>query len=191
MSEFATRIAEIAALEYEEYGRYSQTDRQMIQRIRHYYDVLSLSFSSVETGWSAVFVGYVVRSAGASEEEFRATMAHSEYVYSSISNARRNEGAFRGYSAFSVTPTVGDILQQNRESGNYDFEYASGHRRYFSYASIVVSVLHGEAGNGLCSVGGHDPDRLSRRTFRLDENVRLAWDEGAPFRPITIVRSSK
>ncbi|MFC7279694.1 phage tail tip lysozyme [Paractinoplanes rhizophilus] len=96
------------------------------------------------SAWSAAFVSYVMREAGASM--FPAAAAHREYIRA----ARRNRlvansaNPFWAYRATEIAPRVGDLVCNSRpgvDGANYD--NIGQNRRWSTHCDIVVDVKPG------------------------------------------------
>jgi hypothetical protein len=83
-----------------------------------------------------------MRKAGASKEEFAATVAHWEYATRAIRNP--SSGILRARTIDSYAPQVGDIVHVNRDGGTVDYKRAAGPSRYLSESGIVVDVREGD-----------------------------------------------
>jgi hypothetical protein len=66
-SAFAKRLANTAKKQYDLYRFYSEDDAPLSKQIRKYWTGLNLSFPGVSTAWSAVFVSWCVKQAGATK----------------------------------------------------------------------------------------------------------------------------
>src|SRR4029450_6441137 len=116
---------------------------------------LGLSFAScVNVPWSAVFVSWCVKQAGATPTEFSFSAAHSEFVHAAIRNAGTGTGVFRALPVNVRGPTIGDIIQVNRNGQTFDYAFAETHAQYASHSAIVVEVGSDSAGRYAVAVGG-------------------------------------
>lgn len=106
---------------------------------------LNLDGRDRETPWSAAFISWAVRKAGAGYEAFKFAASHSVFVHDAI-QARllaRLDRPFWGYRITQQTPALGDIVARNRSGNTYSFDFAESHSQYISHSDIVVEVRPG------------------------------------------------
>lgn len=116
--------------------------REMWAAIGEPYDGRSRYPNGDEVPWSAAFISWVVRQAGAAYANFQFASSHSVFVNNAI-NARvtnRLDKPFWGYRITEQKPEIGDIIQRNRGSGAFSYSYAENHSEYASHSDIVVEV---------------------------------------------------
>lgn len=167
---YARRLAKLAEDEFNNYHGYHETTSRMSNRIRTYWSGIGKPFPGTGTAWSAVFVSYFVKMAGASAAEFLFSSRHSEFVHQAIKNSVATAGVFRGFAPASYAPKIGDIIQNNRDGNTFDFAYATANNGYFSHSAIVVE--EGNDGNGryVRTIGGNEDDSVGDRIVRLKSN---------------------
>ena len=86
--------------------------------------------------WSAIFISWCMRSAGANVTEFPPVQAHWEYVMRAMA---ASASLFVARSIANYAPQPGDVLHLNRDFGTITFERARmGH--YPSEGGILVDV---------------------------------------------------
>jgi hypothetical protein len=188
-SEFASRLAAIAKRELDTYGGTDEGSSPLKQRIKTYYDYLGFDFQSVEVAWSAVFISFCVRKAGASSSEFKFSARHSDFVFEAIKNAQKQSGVFRGYDYSTWSVRVGDILHHNQPDGTFDFEHAKRHTQYSSHSAIVIARGIDHIGKFAVLVGGNENNTISRRRIALNSNGTAQQRVKQPF--ISIVKNFK
>jgi hypothetical protein len=91
---FARRLSAVARGQYDTYHLQHEHDPPLSKQIQKYWSDLGLAFPGVETPWSAVFVCWCVKAAGATAEEFPFAAAHSVFVHWAIQNALKKTGLF-------------------------------------------------------------------------------------------------
>src|SRR4051794_11368716 len=114
LSDFEKKVAQTGLGEYDSYHLYSESDPGLAERIEQYWTDLGLPFPGVDTAWSAVFVSWCIRQAGASAQEFKFSPQHSVYVHWAIANMEARRGVFRAHPIDEVAPSIGDLIQNNR-----------------------------------------------------------------------------
>ena len=83
-------------------------------------DTSVLRAALVDTPWSAVFVSYLVRSAGYDAREFRFSDAHADYARAALATGHRetdgraDPGAYRACDPATTAPRPGDLLCSTR-----------------------------------------------------------------------------
>lgn len=169
-STFAARLAAIAQREYDDYHIYDENDPALAQRIKHYWDTLGFAFPGVGTAWSAVFVSYCVKVAGATSAEFEFAAAHSIFVHKAIQNRDNSVGVFRAYDIPEESARVGDIIQNNRGGSSHDYSFARTNTAYISHSVIVVARGADAHGKFAITVGGNESDSVRRQIVRLNDD---------------------
>ncbi len=130
--------------------------RQMWAALGQPHDGRSKDANGDDIPWSAAFISFVVRQAGAAYGAFQFSSMHSVFVNNAI-KARvtgRLDKPFWGYRINEQRPEPGDIIQRNRSGGTVTFSHAENHASYKSHADFVlevtpdvVRVLGGNVGN--------------------------------------------
>ncbi|QQO01695.1 DUF2272 domain-containing protein [Pseudomonas sp. SW-3] len=116
--------------------------REMWAAIGEPYDGRSRYSNGSEVPWSAAFISWVVRKAGAAYANFQFAASHSVFVNNAIKArfTNRLDKPFWGYRITEKQPEIGDIIQRNRGSGTFSYSYAENHSSYNSHSDIVVEV---------------------------------------------------
>src|ERR1700730_608269 len=110
-SVYAKALANTAVEQYNLFHEYSESDPQLAAQIKKYWQGLGFNFPGVKTAWSAVFVSWCVKTAGASANEFVFAAAHAKFVKAAIQNAINQTGVFRAFEIDKYAPQIGDIIQ--------------------------------------------------------------------------------
>jgi len=187
ISEFDGRSAEAAQGQYDQFRTFSEADPPLASQIRRYWTDLGFSFPGVATPWSAVFVSWCIRSAGATKREFRFSAQHSRFVHWAIQNAETNRGGFRGFPITDCVPTIGDIIQHNRGGTRHDFALAASHDDYPSHSAIVVEEGRDAKGRFVITIGGNESDAIRRKRVSLSPDGLILQREIDPY--ICVVQS--
>jgi hypothetical protein len=167
-STYAKKLAATAVDQYNLYHEYSESDPQLSAQIKRYWQGLGFNFPGIKTAWSAVFVSWCVKTAGASAKEFVFARAHAKFVNAAIKNALNGEGVFRGLEIDKYAPQIGDIIQNNRGGNKFTYDYARTHSAYESHSAIVTEVGVDHDGHYLMTIGGNESDSIRRKMIRLD-----------------------
>jgi len=124
------------------------------------------------TPWSAAFISWVERTAGAGQR-FRYSSQHSVYISQAIRDLKqkREEAGYWCWRLNELKPSVGDLVCWARQSGiDYDHQ---NNGDYAGHCDIVVAVAASEVE----VIGGNVGDSVTRRPLRLDQNGYLVGGE--------------
>lgn len=120
--------------------------------------------------WSAAFISWAVRKAGAGYGAFKFAASHSVFVHDAI-QARllgRLDRPFWGHRITQEKPVLGDIVARNRAGNSFSFDYAEGHSQYISHSDIVVEVRPGM----IRVMGGNVGQTVSLSSFSGGDNLQ-------------------
>jgi len=165
---YAKKLAATAEGQYDRYHFYSESDPPLATQIASYWKDLGFKFPGVGTAWSAVFVSWCVKQAGATKSEFNFNPAHSQYVFVAIQNALGAQGVFRALPITNYAPQIGDIIQNNRGGNKFDYDYARTHKSYQSHCAIVIETGTDSKGAYALTVGGNESDSVRKKIVRLN-----------------------
>src|ERR1051326_478136 len=104
-SPFAKRLAEIAVNQFDRFHLVDESHEPLRSQIVKYWQDVGEPFPGVEVAWSAVFISFCVKEAGATPGEFAFSPQHSVFVFRAINDP----GAFRGFKLSEESVRVGDI----------------------------------------------------------------------------------
>lgn len=189
-STYARKLATVAQQQHDTHHMDHEGDPPLAKQIQKYWTDLAFAFPGVASPWSAVFVSWCVRKAGASKKEFPGAIRHSEFVHWAIQNAAAQTGVFWGRDISTYAPQVGDIIQNNRKKGaKYTFKFASKNPKYESHSAIVVETGVDAKGRYALTIGGNESDSVRRTIVRLDISGFIIQRKAYPF--IAIVENRK
>lgn len=187
---FAKKLVDTAQQQYVTFKNMDEAEPQLCKQIQKYWTGTGFKFTScVSVPWSAVFVSWCVKQAGAIASEFRFAQSHSVFVYKAISNALQDTGVFRGRKVNEYQPKPGDIIHNNRGGNIYDYEYAKKHADYLSHSAIVIEVGEDNNGKYTLTVGGNEGDSIRVKEIRLDKNGFIKQRKINPY--IAIIENLK
>ena len=189
-SAFAKKLASVAQEQHSTFQFTNEADPALCKQIKRWTQDIGFTFSSC-TGvpWSAVFVSWCVKHAGATKPEFKFAMAHSVFVNQAIKNAVNGQGVFQGFDIAVQKPAVGDIIQNNRNGNTFDFAFARTHSQYVSHSVIVVEIGQDNQGGFAFCIGGNENDSIRRTVVRLNNQVFIKQRDGNSF--ICVVKNLK
>jgi len=154
-SPYKNELVRIASEEHETFASVALDDPPMQKRIEHYCHDLGLPVTqSVREHYSAVFISWCIRTAGASKGEFPAAVSHSQYARRCIEAAKQAKGLFRARRMESYAPQPGDIVHVNRLDGTVNYDTASASEWYPAESGIVVELGESEA---IIVMGNQEP----------------------------------
>jgi hypothetical protein len=188
-SSFARKLATIAQNQHSTYHLLDEADPVLCKQIKKYWEGIAPFTSCVTVPWSAVFVSYCVKQAGATAAEFEFAQAHSVFVYEAIQNAINGTGVFHGLDISAHPPNVGDIIQNNRNGTSHDYAYARTHRNYESHSAIVVETGQDTTGRYALTIGGNEGNSIRRTVVRLNQQGFIKQRDVNPF--ICVIKTLK
>ena len=189
-STFAKSLSAIAEEQHSKFQFVNEADPLLCSQIKKWTEEIGFLFEScTAVPWSAVFVSWCVKQAGATKSEFKFAMAHSVFVNQAIKNATNNTGVFRGFDITERAPQVGDIIQNNRSGNNFNFRFAKKHTDYVSHSVIVIETGSDNQGAFAFCVGGNESDSIRRSVVRLDDQGFIIQRTGNSF--ISVIQNLK
>src|SRR5262245_23080988 len=189
-SAFATKLAAIAEAQHTRFQFTNEADPALCKEIKRWTTAIGFGFTScTKVPWSAVFISWCVKEAGATKSEFKFAMSHSVFVNQAIKNAAAGTGVFQGFEISVRQPAVGDIIQNNRRNNTFDFAFAKTHTQYDSHSVIVVEIGQDSQGGFAFCVGGNESDSVRRSVVRLNAQGFIKQREGNPF--ICVIKNLK
>lgn len=188
-SNYRNRLASVTTDQHTRYHLVDENDPPLSGQIRRYWTEIGSGFPGVGTPWSAVFVSWCVKRAGATDQEFRFSPRHSIFVHWAIRNATNNTGLFRGFNIADYAPQIGDIIQNNRDGNSYDFNFARNNAQYDSHSAIVVETGQDPNGRYALTIGGNESDSVRRKIVRLKPDGKIKQRTTSPF--ISVIQTLK
>ena len=126
-------------------------------------------YSNGAPAWSAAFISYVMRTAGAGPR-FVYSPLHADY----INAAARGEGALRAERPETYAPKVGDLIcygRQGAQGMHFDDLPAN---RFFGHCDVVVAALPGQ----LRVIGGNVSSSVTLKHVPTTSTGMLAEADG-------------
>lgn len=187
---FAKKLSEIAQQQHSTYENMDEAETKLCKQIQKYWSDLGFPFTScVSVPWSAVFISWCVKNAGATTTEFKFAQSHSKFVNKCITNTLQNIGVFRGRKINEYQPKIGDIIQNNRGGNSYTYEYAKINDSYLSHSAIVIEVGVDNKGRYALTIGGNEGDSIRVKEIRLDKTGYIQQRKINPY--ISIIENLK
>ncbi|HEV8544244.1 MAG TPA: DUF2272 domain-containing protein [Verrucomicrobiae bacterium] len=119
--------------------------------------------------WSAAFISYVMREAGAGSE-FPYASAHAAYIRAAIDN-RLNQvrSIFQGFRLVERALELGDIIARSREHSGATYDTVR--RGMLTHCDIVTEL---EPASGVVrAIGGNVHQNVDRKTLSMDTDGHL------------------
>jgi hypothetical protein len=187
---FAIKLAKVAQDQHTKFNQKNEADPELCGQIKKYWEAVGIPFTScTDIPWSAVFISFCVKQAGATAQEFKFSSRHGIFVKKAIQNATNSVGVFRGFNIISQAPSIGDIIQNNRNGGAVDFAFASANDEYNSHSTIVVQTGQDSNGKFVLVIGGNESDSIRSTKVRLNNNGFIIQRANNPY--ICIIKNLK
>jgi hypothetical protein len=189
-STFAKKLASVALQQHTRFQFTNEADPALCSQIKIWTRSIGFTFTScTEVPWSAVFISWCVKQAGATATEFKFAMAHSVFVKKAIDNAKSGSGVFQAFDITKEKPAVGDIIHHNRGGNSFKFAFASTNANYQSHSSIVIEIGQDNLGGFAFCIGGNESDSVRRSVVRLNAQGFIKQRTGNSF--ISIIKNLK
>lgn len=188
---YVAKLVATAKSEYEAFHTIAETDEPLRSRIDTYCNGIGIAAPSDISAfpWSATFVSWCVKTAGATASEFRFSAAHAVFVKAAIANADAQTGVFRARPINSYAPRIGDLVHRNRSGGRVTYAQARVSSDYISHSAIVVELGEDQLGRYAVTIGGNESDSIRRTRVQLDGAGLVRQSTANPF--ICVVQDLK
>lgn len=166
---FAQKLVAVATKEFEDFHRLDEQDQALLSRINLYCDAIGVPRppSIGDFPWSAVFISWCFKTAGATEKEFAFSETHAVFVKAAIANADAESGVFRARKIDAYKPKVGDLIHRNREGGKITYAQARSRSDYASHSAIVVDLVKSGSSRFAVTIGGNEGNSIRQQRVRL------------------------
>lgn len=173
---YADRLAAVTSAELDRFGTIAETDEPLRSRIAEYCLEIGIEEpdDTADFAWSAAFVSWCVKRAGAVAGEFKFDPMHAVFVKAAIANAEANTGVFRARPIDAYRPKVGDIIHANRNNGAITYKQARTRSNYPSHSAIVVEIGSDHDGLFARTIGGNEGDSIRSTKVRLTADGYVA-----------------
>lgn len=136
-----------------------------IQRLRDYWEKgAGVKYNDnhyINEPWSASFISYIMRKAGAGND-FKYAQSHSQYIAQAVKNKKENNSKkFKAYKPNEVQVKVGDLVCYPRQSG-VTYESSAG---YKSHCDLITNIK----GNIATGIGGNVSNSVSKKQYALKD----------------------
>jgi hypothetical protein len=158
-------------------GKMQETDPQAVPILQDYWKTgPGINYSTAELAsktfqashpWSAAFISWVMRKAGAAKD-FRYSASHSNYIVAAKNNRlANNSNPFKAFRISEAAPEVGDLVCKSRAGSGATYDtIRSG---MTTHCDIVTDVKPGS----IAVIGGNVSQSVARKTVPVDSNGRI------------------
>ena len=175
------KLAKVAQDLHDRFHLTTENDPPLAKQIEKFWTGIDFEFDGVDEPWSAVFVSFCVKEAGAAKTEFLFNPQHSQFINAAIKNGLANTGVFRGRKIEDHAPNIGDIVQWNRNQNDFDFDFARTHKSYSSHSAIVVEVGVNSGGPFALTIGGNESNSIRQSLVRLNSKGFIKQRDRNPY----------
>ncbi|WP_153799371.1 DUF2272 domain-containing protein [Foetidibacter luteolus] len=176
---FRHQLVTVAAQEHNRWNNGAtarENDTAMDATMKDYWANLGMQVKSSQlrdslwqeyNPWSAAFISWVMRQAGAGAS-FRYAASHAEYIAAARNNTMPVAIQFKAYEttdSLAAWPQPGDLLCKNR--GGKSYTLGSIKKGCISHCDIVTEV--NPANRTVTTIGGNLNNRVAKRLVQLDE----------------------
>jgi hypothetical protein len=172
-SNFKKNVVRLAENELKlwNYGSIKEGNAALMPSLRSYYKIGTGTNRNdkyyIETAWSAAFISYLMKMAGAGER-FKYSQAHSDYIQAAKKNRLNNIKTFQAFKKNEMPVTVGDLICYPRQDGiTYDTP-----GKYYAHCDLVSEIKPGVA----VGIGGNISNSVKKSTYKLDSNNKVTSD---------------
>jgi GH25 family lysozyme M1 (1,4-beta-N-acetylmuramidase) len=186
---YSSRVVTRAREQHSRYHQFSEDEEPLRSQIRNYWDDIGFAFPGVSTAWSAVFVSWCMREGSSVDNGFKASTAHSRFVFKAIKDRRDGTGLFHGYRINEYAPQPGDIIHNNRGGQSLTYDFAAAHEAYESHSAIVVETGSDSSGKYALTIGGNESNSVGLKRVALDGSGMVQQRASNPY--ISVIRTLK
>lgn len=179
----------IARVALREYARWrpagarplTETSRAASPILREYYRVgigMAVTDAQLQSAafqaahpWSAVFVSFVVRTAGGGRAPFHYSAAHQGYIRAARENRLRGDTSnpFWAFRPTEVAPRVGDLVCASRQNSGATYDNIGNRQTRATHCDVVVEVQPGR----IRVIGGNVGQTVGEKWLHTGADGRL------------------
>jgi lysozyme family protein len=190
-ADYVAALIAVARGEYDAYHTITESDEPLRSRIDAYCRGIGIPPPDdiAAFAWSATFVSWCIKTAGATRQEFTFSAAHAVFVRAAIANADRQIGVFRARPVDIYAPRLSDLIHRNRSGGTVTYAEARIRSDYSSHSAVVVEVGEDRVGRYAMTIGGNESDSIRMTRVDLDAAGMVRQHAANPF--ICVVQDLK
>lgn len=161
-----------------ERGKRQEFEPGFLERVGDYWTSIDMpDLDGLDRGmpWSAAFISFVVREAGAAFAGFKFAAAHARYVNAAILARQNNEDhPYWGFRLNEHKPVVGDMVCRWRVN-RIDFDHAASTPWFKSHCDIVCAIEE----DAVFTIGGNVSHSVKHTRYKIDSTGHLTGDRNA------------
>lgn len=164
------KASRVALEEYKKWkeGNIKEHSPATLDQLMAYWKATNNTYQAMRSQpWSAAFISYVMKSAGAGND-FPYATSHSTYIVKAIQNRLANKGRFKGYKPDEKAVEVGDIVCAPRSGSSAGYNTTGA---YESHCDICIAV--DKRNNQAIMVGGNVSDSVSKSYIPLSSTGKI------------------
>ena len=188
---YIAKLVAVTTGEFDQFHEIDESDEPLRSRIDRYCDEIGISRPADidDFAWSATFISWCVKTAGATASEFKFNPTHAVFVKQAIANADSETGVFRARSVDGYAPKVGDLIHRNRSGGRITYKQARTRSNYISHSAIVVDIVTSNGSKFAVTIGGNEGDSIRRQRVRLNATGHVQQTQSNPY--ISVIENLK
>ncbi len=176
---FRQRIMRLANQELARWGNgtIKETDWRLRKTLQDYWKTgVGMSYSEDQLGdsafqnahpWSAAFISWVMKTAGAGNA-FKFSASHAVYTRAAKDNRfANNNNPFKAYRITELAPQVGDLICKNRAGRGATYDNIRPGMK--THCDIVTDARPSR----LVTIGGNVNNSVAQKTVRTDASGRI------------------
>ncbi|MES2197365.1 MAG: DUF2272 domain-containing protein [Pseudomonadota bacterium] len=176
-----SKAAHIALTEMEMFARKGgavlvETQQPLSSRVLEYFKLVGrpdITDPAAEP-WSAAYISFVMKNAGASPTQFPISPSHSLYILTALANrvANRMDAPLVYFDRNEIAPEIGDLIGFSRTAevrNRADLERMLPGKFFPSHTNLVVDVSPGK----IKAIGGNLSQSIRTVTVKTDTNGRM------------------
>jgi hypothetical protein len=169
-------LSELETFARQNGGIVTETNAPLRARVLEYFRLVGrgdITDPSAEP-WSAAFISFVMRSAGATEEQFPFSQGHFKYILVGLANrmANRFDAPVVYFDRDEKAPRIGDLIGFSRTSSvrnRSDLEEFLPNKFFPSHTDLVIDVSPGK----LKVIGGNVSQTIMTKTVKTDSSGKI------------------
>jgi len=171
-SNFKKKLIKLANDELAKWKGIKEGNKATIQDLRNYWkkgaNVIATDSYYINNAWSAAFISYLMRTAGAGDKFFYSPR-HSEYIQAAKRNRKNNIKTFQAFRKNEQPVKPGDLICYPRQEG---ITYDTG-GNYYAHCDLVTEIKPGTA----VTVGGNVSDTVRNSSYKLDPENKVITEK--------------
>jgi N-acetyl-anhydromuramyl-L-alanine amidase AmpD/lysozyme family protein/endonuclease/exonuclease/phosphatase family metal-dependent hydrolase len=190
-SPYVQKLISIATAEFDAFHEFDESDAPLLARIGLYCDEIGIDRpdSIDDFAWSATFISWCIKAAGATPTEFKFSPTHAVFVRAAIANADAENGMFRARPVEAYAPKLGDLIHRNRNGGTITYKQARTRSNYESHSAIVVELAEHNGSRFAVTIGGNEGNSIRRKRVPLTSDGHVQQSSGNPY--IAVIENLK